>query len=218
MKIEMIQGVFDVVKNCMLFAIVAMVIFFPTATANFLVDRGLTKVSSPLGEIDLTKVATALSATKRALEDAAGGSSNPEVKTRLETAQTTLGQADSLVKTQLIDRPTAVQASAGASPAAASIPVGWIFVGRVDEAKKTWQATPRRAINTDQAPDTLTSVVVNDDLYVHDETATDANHSEGRVLGVLRKDSNVQVMPPPAYSHALGGGYFVWLKIRRPAS
>jgi len=138
-----------------------------------------------------------------------GGASNgaAELFKKLNTLNQKLIQAS---KTQ-----QAVLVESDAKADMGSQLTGWIFLGKVQEDRTTWDASNRRTIQQGQPTIAGGQVLeITDDVYVRGEPENPGRYSSGKALGVLPIGQRVIALGSPMYSHARGGGWFLWLKVR----
>jgi hypothetical protein len=124
---------------------------------------------------------------------------------RSELASADLAIKRSLVAQQQIVtqiRPSAVEDS------------GWIFLGKITEDKNAWMpGSPQTVQSAEPDLPQGTALVVRDDVYLRGEAPSHA-HASAAVLAVARVGETVEVLSVD-HSHARGGGWFVWAKVKR---
>jgi len=88
---------------------------------------------------------------------------------------------------------------------------GWMYLGKVNEEKTQWEpGSPATVAPVDPAITAGTQLTMSDDVYWRDE-ATSGSHSSARILSVAKVGTVIKVEKVD-YSHARGGGWFVWVR------
>lgn len=91
---------------------------------------------------------------------------------------------------------------------------GWMFLGKVTEDKTAWVAGSPQTVSSASTPLSQgATLTVRDDAYLRADGPTNGR-SSAAILGVAKVGESVQVVEVD-YSHARGGGWFVWAKVRR---
>ena len=91
---------------------------------------------------------------------------------------------------------------------------GWIYAGKINEAKTQWERSVKKTIAesvTDFKPGHLITIV--DDVYLR-SGKDERQFKSAKILSVIKEKEKVEFIAID-YSHAIGGGWFVWLKVRR---
>jgi len=135
-----------------------------------------------------------------------------ELSGRVQVWQKSADSADQQLLQGLVKQEQFVQEAAPASIA----DQGWIFLGRVTEDRKSWFPDSPKTI--EGAPPNVAkgSVLrINDDVYLRGDVQPGTSRSSGAVLSVIKASSTVEVIEIDSKSHAKGGGWFVWAKVRR---
>jgi hypothetical protein len=141
---------------------------------------------------------------------------------RAKLQQATLGLEASQRNAAAVDsslrRSIAVQDSVLAKVAPSQVAQeGWIFAGRVNEARTEWDGRSGRSI-TGMPADIQPGhqVVTAGDVYLRDASQP-LEHGQAPLLGVVGRGETVEVVTRDS-SHARTGGWFLWAKVRRSSS
>lgn len=93
--------------------------------------------------------------------------------------------------------------------------VGWIFAGKVDETKKNWITSSHHTIKELKPEYNYgDQVTVIDNVYVRDGDANGTNHANGSIISVAKTGDMLTYLEED-FSHAAGGGWFVWMKVKK---
>jgi hypothetical protein len=133
-----------------------------------------------------------------------------QAASELEASQRNAAAVDSSLR-----RSIAVQDSVLAEVAPSQVAQeGWIFAGRVNEARTAWDSRSDRSI-TGKPPDIRPGnrVVTAGDVYLRDASQP-LEHAQAPLLGVVGRGETVEVVARDS-SHARAGGWFLWAKVRR---
>jgi hypothetical protein len=124
-------------------------------------------------------------------------------------SQGELAVADRALKRSLATQQAIVEA---VSPA--SVPAGgWLFLGKVNEGRDAWvDGSPATIAGVAPAIARGSRLTVRDDAYWRADSAAGA-HASAPILSVARAGT-VVVVDEVDYSHARGGGWFVWVRGR----
>jgi hypothetical protein len=142
---------------------------------------------------------------------------NPEVKATLrdigETAEQSRAQlatADKGLKRSLATQQEIVSQ---VSPSAGT-DSGWIYLGKVSEDKTTWaEGSPKTIKPTSPNLERGAKLAVRDDVYIRADGPQNARAS-APVVSVAKVGETLD-LDAVEYSHAKGGGWFIWAKVRR---
>jgi len=218
-----------ILEVCREFIVVIGVLFValcPNLAKAWMRHIGFDTVTTPMGEINLAakvQAAGQVQSAKREVSDAAAAvdglipTASEANRARLQDLSTKL----SLTATQLDvpERVLGASAKAAAAKAAASDsePVaesreGWMYVGHVDEAKSAWRERPTVVQAATPAFKAGDAVTITDDVYLHADTSG-VQRSMAAVVGALRTGEQATVLDVD-YTHALSGGWFLWLKVK----
>lgn len=133
-----------------------------------------------------------------------------QAASRLEASQRNAAAVDSSLR-----RSIAVQDSVLAKVAPSEVAQeGWIFAGRVNEARTAWDSRSGRSImGTPSDIQPGNRVVTTGDVYLRDASQP-LEHAQAPLLGVVGRGETVDVVARDS-SHARTGGWFLWAKVRR---
>jgi hypothetical protein len=209
-----------------------LLLAFPSVVNNRLADAGITKLSGPGFEVQIadsskqTKSAglvisdlqAKLSDYGQRLDELSDRTKDADIKSSIKqlwadvkASQTSAGVADSALKSSLLTQQQIMEQVAPARVEKS----GWMFLGKTSQDKKEWaQGSPQTVLPVPADVSTGSTLKVRDDAYLR-EDAQPEYHASARVLLVVRSGDSVQVTQPPDYSPAKGGGWFVWVKVKR---
>lgn len=143
--------------------------------------------------------------------------SDPALKTEVkdigeaaQSSRTELASADLALKRSLAAQQDVVSQIA---PAAVT-DAGWIYLGKVSEDKTSWASGSPQTVASVHAQLTAGDALsVRDDVYLRGDSAS-TSRATAPVLGVAKSGETLHVLAVD-YSHAKGGGWFVWVKVQR---
>lgn len=150
-----------------------------------------------LGELEARVTDPQLRADVRALEASA------------KSSATELSAANRAVRSSLV----AQQALVSKVDPGSSERAGWIYLGKVDEQKTGWTSgSPETVTAARGLPVQGSMLSVVDDVYLRADGDA-LQRSSAPILGAIKRGAQVEVLELD-YSHARGGGWFVWAKVR----
>lgn len=122
---------------------------------------------------------------------------------------------DSLKESLLTQQTLLAQSKPNSSP---STQQGWIFVGKIDEDKRGWvSGSPKNILPIGWPIKAGQTIVVSGLSYLRDDSDSHS-HSGASVVTVLKDRTKLVVESvDDSSSHAIGGGWFVWVKTAAPA-
>ncbi len=212
--LEKTASVLAIIRDAALLCAVALMLIMPQTMAKLLLSRGFNKVDMVFGEVDLKSIGSNMSEATFAIEDAASVATDGPAREKLQQALKNLNAANDTVKAQLSAEAPASPAPApalavpqGVAPAAGHF--GWVFAGKVDETKTDWLSGGRKAVSGSYPPGPR--VTIAEASYLHADSGT-SNHAAASVVGAIKAGQSFDVAGLD-WSHALGGGWFVWLKV-----
>jgi hypothetical protein len=220
-------------RDSVLFLLFVLLIFAPSTIRERLVEAGFTKGSIAGFEWE-AQIKSAAETTKSAgatvvqaaadydklmerLAELEKRVTDPSVRSEIRdlgsvaaSSRTDLASADQAIKRSLVAQQQIVTQIAPQSVADA----GWIYLGKVNEEKTQWaEGAPKTVRAASPAVAKGDRLTVIDDVYLRGDTASSAR-SSAPVLAVAKVGETVEVVDLD-YSHAKGGGWFVWAKVRR---
>lgn len=218
--------VFVLFREILIVMLFCLVLFLPGTFKSLLGRVGISKVTTPFGDIDVQTAGSAVAGLNSGLSDSVarlqeiqGSTTDPNKKRDLEDlAQYMQGlqqkaqTADENIKSSLVAQQSAAEQ---ASPQSAQ-PFGWLFLGHVDQSKQHWSGEGGKNVPPDLSP-VLTvgeHFAVTKATYLHDN-APSGGHFGGKVIGVVPAGGQVEVLAAPEYSSAIAGGYFLWVNVKR---
>lgn len=228
-----LKDVVAALRDSVLFLLFLLLLFAPDTINNRLKAAGFTKGS--IGGLEWeAQVKTAAEQTKsvgQSIEQANASYdqlitrlselekkvNDPTVKSEVkaignaaEQSRSDLAAADKVVKRSL-----AVQQQVVAEIAPSSVAdSGWVYLGKVNEDKTAWAAGSPQTIQAVPLPlaDGMRLSIV-DDTYLRKDSTTNSR-SSAPILGVAKVGESLELLDTD-YSHAKGGGWFIWAKVQR---
>jgi hypothetical protein len=237
-SVDITEQIFRLLRDAALGLLFFCLILFPSFLNSRLASAGFTKIEK--GGItwekqvqaanEQTKAAAAtVSSASQALQDVnaqltevAAKSKDPQVKSLIAESLVrlngTLGdvtKADSSLKeTVLTQQNLLAQSGTGG---ASGTQVGWIFVGQVDENKQKWAPeSPKNILPVPWPIQVGQTITVSGLSYLRGDSPTES-HREASVVSVVKDRTRLEVQNID-YSHAISGGWFVWIKAAAPAN
>jgi hypothetical protein len=214
--LDNIKSVFSILKDTVLFITIIIIFIYPNETKNFLLTRGVNNIDFLGNKIILKDIGQKISGSEQVVDLLNSGKFGPDEINLLKKFFENVQAANEKIKSSLADTPggggllTASKDQPVTSAATGSSQYGWVFAGKIDENKTAWSPNTTRTVNEENL--TSSSVTLTDDVYVRADT-TSGKHASAPILGVMRNGDVVQVLDRD-YSHGIGGGWFMWLKVR----
>jgi hypothetical protein len=228
-----LKDVMTALRDSVLFLLFVLLLFAPATIRDRLVEAGFTKGSIGGFEWE-AQIRTAAETTKSAGHTVVQATADydklierlaalekqvtdPKVRSEIQgleavaaSSRSELASADQAIRRSLVAQQQIVTQIAPQSVASA----GWIYLGKVTEDKSQWVGgAPKTVRAPSPAVSTGDRLTVTDDVYLRGDTASSAR-SSAPVLAVAKVGETVEVLELD-YSHARGGGWFVWAKVRR---
>lgn len=230
----LLKNVVAALRDCVIFVVLVLLLVSPTMIKERLELAGFQKASIAGFEWQAAGLRTAAEQTKNAGQQVEQASkdyealvarlkeletkvASPEAKAAVreigQTAAASQAQLESADK--VLKRSLATQQEVVAQVSPGSIAQsGWVYLGKISEDKAQWVEGSPKTIQT-VAPkiERGTRLAVKDDVYIRAETSQSAR-SSAPIVGVAKAGDSLEV-DAVEYSHARGGGWFVWSKVRR---
>ena len=227
------KDVVSALRDGVLIILFVLLIFAPTTIKDRLVSAGFTKgsiggfeweaqiksaaeqtktVGNTVGQAteNYSRLIERLSELEKKVTDPTVRAEVKNLGEVAETSRAELTTADRALKRSLATQQQVV-AEIASSPVADS---GWMFLGRVNEDKSAWYVNSPQTINPTPAPPSLGArLTVRDDAYLRADGPSNARASAA-ILGVAKVGETLRI-DEVDYSHAKGGGWFVWAKVHR---
>jgi hypothetical protein len=206
-------------RDLCIVALVGMLLFAPGRFKSLLTELGVKQVSAMGFDIDVASTATdtvnnlnhGLDASVDAAQKIQSNVTDPQAKKNvgdlidyLKGMQQDAEKTDTKIKTSLV-----AQASSGDT----SVPVaktGWVFAGSTDKGNLRWTSTT--VVPAGVSP----NITVNQKFVTTTAAYLRDNFQKGKIIGVVRASTQVQVIAPPQCLVALGGGHSCWLQVQVP--
>jgi F0F1-type ATP synthase membrane subunit b/b' len=133
-----------------------------------------------------------------------------EIGVTAAASQAQLETADKVLKRSLATQQDIVSQVSPGSVAEA----GWVYLGKVSEDKTQWVEGSPKTVQP-VPPQSLrgAKLSVRDDVYIRADSGQSAR-SSAAIVGVAKAGETLQVSDVE-FSHAKGGGWFVWTKVKR---
>ena len=227
------KDVVSALRDSVLFILFLLLIFAPITIKERLMSAGFTKgsvggfeweaqiksaaeqtktVGQTVGQANenYSKLIERLSELEKKVTDPTVKAEVKNIGEVAETSRVELTTADRALKRSLATQQQVVAEIASSAVANS----GWMFLGRVNEDKTAWSGGSPQTVSPTPAPLSQgAKLTVRDDAYLRADGPSNAR-SSAAILGVTKVGETVQVVEVD-YSHAKGGGWFVWAKVRR---
>jgi DNA-binding XRE family transcriptional regulator len=228
------QG-FRLLRDAALGVLFLLLFIFPNFLKNRLVDAGFTKISpegvtwekevqtansqSKAAAMTVDNAAQSLGDAKQTLAEIEKKTGDPSVKAAINKLNEQINgsieqvqQTDSSLKRTMLTQQTLLAKSNAGSTADNSANTGWIYLGEVDQSQGSWMSgSPVNIVPVAYPLQQGQSVTTAGENYLRGDSST-KQHRDGKILSVLRDGTRVQVIKADL-SHALNGGWFVWLQV-----
>jgi hypothetical protein len=201
-------------------------LFFAPVTFKLLLTRiGISKVTTPMGDIDIGGAGGTVATLNRGLSDSITGlqqiqSTSTDSPTShklqaitqyLTNLQQEAANTDETIKSNLVTQQASLEKT---SPQSAKTS-GWLFVGHVAEDKLHWFGDSTRNVSATLSPKLTTGekLSMTSTAYLRTDAPSET-HLGTKVIGVVPANREVEVIADPFYSPAIAGGYFLWAKVQ----
>jgi hypothetical protein len=230
-RIQLLKEIFLLLREAIIVLLFLFLLMFPTSFKNKLVELGFSRVEFMGMDMNLSEqiketadagkqvadLQLQASGLKSVIDSIQKKSTNPEEKkilkslsNKTETMYSTANKLDGNIKQRM-----SVQQEALTEQTNIKAPdEGWIYAGKINQEQTTWLLSIKptiaeRKINYESGEE----LTITDDVYLRkDEVTTMRANSE--VIAVIKAGEKV-IFIEKDYSHAVGGGWFMWLKVRR---
>jgi hypothetical protein len=198
-------------------ALFCLLFFAPDSFKSLLTRIGISKVSTVFGDIDVASAGGTVANLDRGLSDTIDRLTQIETTSTDPQAKADIGKVTDYLKSlqqeaQTTDESikTTLATQAATDPASApAAKTGWLFAGGVDKDMLHWKNT-KSVVPANLSP----KLTVNEKFNVASPAYLRDNYSKGKVIGVLRTNTEVQVTAPPKCLDAMAGGYFCWVQVQ----
>lgn len=239
--LDLVQSVLTMARDLMLLLLFLFLLFWPQTLNNLFTRAGITEIDGGVftwkqqvqAAADQNKVAAqansaatdSLSDVQATLTTIAAQSTNPSIKAQATQA---LGQVNgslsslqnvdqsltkSLVTQQSILQTPTTPAQQAAAPAAPSLQ-GWVYLGKVDDARQNWITPPQPKVSASSPVPTVgQTITLTDDLYLRADKGSNQTFNQAAITSAVRSGSTAKVLDLQP-SRARGGGLFLWAKIQ----
>jgi hypothetical protein len=206
-------------------AFFCLLFFWPAAFQSLLTRIGISKVTTPFGEIDVNGAGGTVATLNRGLQDTIerlqqiqstlrDPRTNSELQgitDNLKDLQQEAEATDETIKSNLVVRQATMEQN---SPQSAKTP-GWVDVGHVDKDRLHWVGDGAKNLPATLSPKITEGeqFTVTGPVYLRAD-APSGPHFKGKVVGVVPANGQVKVIAGPDYSPAIAGGFFCWVKVQ----
>jgi hypothetical protein len=206
-------------RDLCIVALVGMLLFAPARFKSLLTELGIQQVSAMGFNIDVASTATdtvnnldhGLNTSVDAAQKIHDSVTDPQAKKDvgdlidyLKNMQQDAQTTDSKIKTSLV-----AQAASGDTSVPAA-KTGWVFAGSTDKDNLHWTSA---IVVPASVPPNLT---VNQQFVTTSAAYLRDNFKKGKIIGVVKASTQVQVIAPPQCLVSLGGGHSCWLQVQVP--
>lgn len=224
--VETSKDISVLLREFFILALIFLLLVMPGTFKKVLERVGISKLPTPFGDIDVAEAGGTVAHLNRGMGDIAARlrqiqdrTTDTGRKQELDTLVTSLQDlqqqahtSDEQIKANLINQQATLQQSSPQSVATS----GWLFLGQVDEGKSKWSGEGAKNVDATVSPVLKAGgqFPLTNPAYVYSD-APSGHHLEGKLVGVFPVGTRVSVIADPEYSHALAGGYFLWVKVSR---
>jgi hypothetical protein len=231
--IQIFKDILASVRELFILLIFIFVLFFPEKVNTMLLNAGFTegdvgpfkwkakvetlnndsrKVGTLVSQITDEKIPlinNAIESLEKKIKDPALMDSLQNIKKELSGIKTVTRKADDLIQSSIIQQETILNFDNGEPTVE-----GWFYAGHVTENKKEWADLSSRNIDIPKPPTKAGETVLLDtDTYLRKDTGK-GFYTKSSVISVLKEKTKVDILDT-GYTHALKGGYFLWLKVQK---
>jgi len=230
---NILKNLVAALRDTLLFVLFLLLLFSPSTVNNRLVSAGFTKgnigglewegqlkksteQTKTVGEAvskaddDYQALIDRLAQLEKSVNDPAIKKSITSISADAKESQGQLAVADQAVKKSLSTQQDIAEKIAPSSVAAQ----GWLFLGKVSEDKSAWMTgSPATIAKVDAALKQGDKLTIRDDAYLRAPSKS-GSHASAAIVSVAKVGSSV-VVDEVDYSHAAGGGWFVWVNARK---
>jgi hypothetical protein len=223
--VGMTTDVAVLLRELCIVALFCLLVFWPDAVKSRLTRLGVSKVTTPVGEIDITGAGGTVANLNRGILDAISrlqqiqaapnathtGTELQPIIDYLKSFQQEAATTDETIKANLVTQ----QATSEQTSPQSTKTSGWLFVGHVSQDKLHWVGDIVQSVSNALSP-TLAShetFNVTTTVYLRADAAP-GHHFTGKVIGIVPANGQVQVISDPDYSSAIAGGWFLWVKVQ----
>lgn len=204
-------------RDLCIVALIGMLIFAPARFKSMLTDIGIKQVSAMGFDIDVASTATdtvsnldhGLNTSVDAAQKIQASVTDPQAKKDvgdlvdyLKSMQQDAQTTDTKIKTSLV-----AQASSG-DTSVPSAKTGWVYAGSTDKENLHW--TSATVVPSGVSP----NVTVNQQFVTTTAAYLRDNFKKGKIIGVVKASTQVQVLAPPQCLVSLGGGHTCWIQVQ----
>ena len=227
-----IRNVVSALRDSVVFFLFVLLLFTPTTIRDRLVEAGFTKGSIAGFEwgAELESAAEQTKSIGQSVEQASENSvliarlnklereiTDPTVKATVKSIEKEA--QESSTKLQAVDRNVrhnfAVQQQIVAKIRPSAVTkAGWLYLGKLSQDKTAWVAgSPKHVKSISPTISSGETLTVIDDVYLRERDTVNGRPKRGKILGAAKEGDIIEVIDLN-YSHAQGGGLFVWAKVQ----
>lgn len=206
-------------RDVCIVALICMLFFAPGRFKSLLTELGISQVSAMGFDINVANTATdavntldhGLNTSVDAAQKIQATVTDPDAKKAvgdlvdyLKNMQQDAQTTDTTIKTSLVARAASGDSSV---PAAKT---GWLYAGITDKDMQHWTSTT--VVPAGVTP----NITVNQKFVTAAATYLRDNFHKGKIIGVVKESTQVQVIAPPQCPVSLGGAHSCWLQVQLP--
>jgi len=224
----LLKDLVSTLRDGILVVLVLLLLLFPSTIKNRLIEAGFTKgniaglewegieqtkkVGQAVSQADdnFQELINRLAELEKQVHDPAVKESISNLAVEARVSQEQLVVADKTIKRSL----SAQQAMVETRETAAVMESGWLYLGRVNENKDAWSpGSPVTVAATSAKLRQGSKLTISDDAYWRADSES-GKHASAPILSVAKVGTIISV-DEVDYSHARGGGWFVWVRAHR---
>lgn len=224
----LLKDLVSTLRDGILVMLVLLLLIFPSTIKNRLVEAGFTrgnfgglewegientkKVGQAVSQADdnYQELIDRLAELEKQVNDPEVKESLSDLAIEAKASRATLDVADKTIKRSL----SAQQAMIETSESRTITEGGWLYLGKVTENRNEWApGSPVTIAPTSAAIQQGTRVTVTDDAYWRGDSEP-GKHASAPILSVAKVGTVINI-DEVDYSHARGGGWFVWVRAHR---
>lgn len=230
---NILKNLVAALRDTILFILFLLLLFSPATVNDRLIAAGFTKgnIAGMEWEGQLKKSAEQTKTVGEAVSKADDNyqvlidrlaelekmAKDPALKKSLTSlgADAKESKGELVIADQAVKRSLSTQQDIAAQIAPSSISAkGWLFLGQVGEDKQAWlPGSPVTIASINATAIRGSRLIIRDDTYLRADSAA-GSHANAAIVSVVKVGQGV-VVDEVDYSHAKGGGWFLWAKVRR---
>jgi len=224
----LLKDLVSALRDGILVVLVLLLLMFPSTIKERLIEAGFTRgnfaglewegieqtkkvgQAVSLADDNYKELISRLAELEKQVHDPAVKESINDLAMEARVSQQQLVVADKTIKRSLSTQ----QAMVEARDTAPATEGGWLYLGRVNENRDAWSpGSPVTVSATSAELRQGSRLTISDDAYWRADSES-GKHASAPILSVAKVGTIVSV-DEVDYSHARGGGWFVWVKAHR---